>query len=405
MGFAKREWMEEIERGFRYIGDKCVCSNCFEDYAIKEFIKENAESQTCDYCSATNDELIAAEIDKVIAFIVDGIRSEWGDPNDEGVSWESREGGWQGAEVLDSYDLIERLNIMDEVGCELFNDIFHSISDNAWCQRDPYGLPVSKEWIYDWKYFTDLVKYKTRYVFFRLSSKSDNIEWEPRPDNAHEILDQIGSIVNQIGLVRTIETNTEFVRVRMHNNDEALTTVEKLGPPPKKLALQSNRMSPAGIPMFYGSFVEETALRETYDSNKSHVTIATFRNLKPLKVLDLSSLPVFPSLFDEEKRDQRQAIMFLREFVEDMTKPIDRDGREHIEYVPTQIITEYFRHIFKDNDKEQIRGIIYPSSVGDGGKSCVLFFKSEDCTQDKSGNDKAWLTMITSSIKTQLNNP
>lgn len=405
MGFAKRVWMEEIERGFRYIGDKYVCSNCFEDYAIKEFIKENAESQTCDYCSATSDELIAAEIDKVIAFIVDGIRSEWGDPNNEGVSWESREGGWQGTKVLDSYDLIEQLYIIDYTGSELFNDIVQSLCDKEWCQKDPYGLPVSKEWIYDWEYFSNLVKYNTRYVFFRLSSKSNNKEWEPKPDNAHEILDQIGSIVNQICLVRTIETNTEFVRVRMHNNDEALTTVEKLGPPPKKLALQSNRMSPAGIPMFYGSFVEETALRETYDSNKSHVTIATFRNLKPLKVLDLSLLPVFPSLFDEEKRDQRQAIMFLREFVEDMTKPIDRDGREHIEYVPTQIITEYFRHIFKDNDKEQIRGIIYPSSVGDRGKSCVLFFKSEDCIQDKSDDDKAWLTMITSSIKTQLNNP
>jgi hypothetical protein len=43
---------------------------------------------------------------EVIEIIVDGIRTEWGKPGDEGVGWNGREGGWQGARVLDAYDLI-----------------------------------------------------------------------------------------------------------------------------------------------------------------------------------------------------------------------------------------------------------------------------------------------------------
>lgn len=49
------------------------------------------------------------------------------------------------------------------------------------------------------------------------------------------------------------------------------------------------------------------------------------------------------------------------------------DGREHIEYVPTQIITEYFRYKFATKKIEKIDGIIYPSSKDRRMNACVLF--------------------------------
>jgi hypothetical protein len=48
----------------------------------------------------------------------------------------------------------------------------------------------------------------------------------------------------------------------------------------------------------------------------------------------------FPSLFDEQRRHLRAGLSFLHDFAADLAKPIEKDGREHIEYVPTQIVTE-----------------------------------------------------------------
>ncbi len=49
---------------------------------------------------------------------------------------------------------------------------------------------------------------------------------------------------------------------------------------------------------------------------------------------------------------------------------------EHTEYVRTQVITEYFRWVFKDNEDDELTGIIYPSSRNpSGGLLGVVFSK------------------------------
>jgi len=223
-----------------------------------------------------------------------------------------------------------------------------------------------------------------------------------KKNKPYEILDEIGVLVNDLHLIKTLPENSVFVRVRCHEEGEKLSDVKALGPPPVDKANNSNRMSPAGIPMFYGSIDQETALAETYDK-RPYATIAKFKTLKSFKVLDLTELASIPSLFDNELRWLRPGIIFLHSFLEDFTKPIERDGREHIEYVPTQIVTEFFRRIFLDEEGDPIKGIIYPSAREIGGKSCVLFFQSEDCIQDnvdpENKQDK-WLSMLSKSKKT-----
>ena len=128
--------------------------------------------------------------------------------------------------------------------------------------------------------------------------------------------------------------------------------------------------------MFYGSVDKLTAQKEVSHDAKDPavVTVGTFVTLKEIKVLDLTRVPPVPSLFDLANHGIRPACIFLNAFVDDLTKPVVKDGREHVKYVPSQVVTEYFRHIFRDDDEVPIHGILYPSAVNDGGKSCVLFF-------------------------------
>lgn len=103
-------------------------------------------------------------------------------------------------------------------------------------------------------------------------------------------------------------------------------------------------MSPAAIPMFYASKYPETAVAEiaSHDT-ENYARIGTFKNLKPLRVLDLTNPPRLFSPFDVKNRNRNGLRSFLRDIAENVAKPIIPDGRPHVEYVPTQIITKLFR--------------------------------------------------------------
>ena len=398
MGFVKDLFI----KGIICVEEKNVCSECFEDYAISEYVQENAVEAKCDYCSKSSEKTaIAAPLHEVVEFILEGIRYEWDDPANC-VSWCSQEGGWVGATVINTYDLITDELDLGIQHDKLLADIARSIVTQEWCPSDPYGPRPDDEMIYNWKMFANQIKHHIRYVFFRASRRERKDTFDRQQPYA--ILHRIGEIANGLGLIKPLPSGTEFVRVR--RSEKILRhTVKKLGPPPSTKAINSNKMSPSGIPKFYGSLDEKTAMAETDDKAdkfKKFATVATFKTVRPFKVLDLTTLPNFPSLFDKDKRHLRTPLIFLRSFLKDFSKPIKKDGREHIEYVPTQVVTEYFRHIFRDDSRDVVRGIIYPSSRRKTGKSCVLFFENNHCAQDgvSSDSDDKWLTMMSSSVKT-----
>jgi hypothetical protein len=147
-------------------------------------------------------------------------------------------------------------------------------------------------------------------------------------------------------------------------------------------------MSPAGIPMFYGSFEANTAFKEIVDISGSRrgkiVSVATFKTLKKLRVLDLCHLPEVPSLFDTSLRHLRSSLIFMRDFREEFRKPIKKSKSENIEYVPTQVFTEYIRHKYTDIEGNTIEGILFPSARNPGGISCALFILNEQCVDKHS---------------------
>lgn len=61
----------------------------------------------------------------------------------------------------------------------------------------------------------------------------------------------------------------------------------------------------------------------------------------------------------------------------DISKPVNPLDSS-IEYIPTQIVTEYIR--FNPNLKAD--GIIYPSSKGKSMENIVLFKNQEECLSD-----------------------
>jgi hypothetical protein len=86
-------------------------------------------------------------------------------------------------------------------------------------------------------------------------------------------------------------------------------------------------------------------------------------------------------VFSTSHTDERADLSFIAEFASDLSEPVDQDGREHIDYVPTQIVTEYFRRLFPS----KVDGILYASCQNDGGRSCVLFVDNDGCREAALG--------------------
>ena len=131
-------------------------------------------------------------------------------------------------------------------------------------------------------------------------------------------------------------------------------------------------MSAEGISVFYGADNAETVLAEI-DYGEPAATVAAFENTKLLHILDLTdtSKYVVPSLFDSERRHLREAAIFLKELNKDLTREITEMSA--IEYVPAQVVAEYFRYLYTF-EGNPIDGIAYSSSKHPDGVCYVLFF-------------------------------
>jgi hypothetical protein len=68
--------------------------------------------------------------------------------------------------------------------------------------------------------------------------------------------------------------------------------------------------------------------------------------------------------------------------VEEIRNPVKHDGREHIDYVPTQILTEYLQRSYRALDNRPLGGIIYKSAQRRRGRSIVIFASHSDLDPD-----------------------
>ncbi len=213
-----------------------------------------------------------------------------------------------------------------------------------------------------------------------------------------ELLDEVAMAIENGGLIRRLPAGSQLLRARQHAPEVTLTTPAQLGSPPPAAAA-ANRMSPPGISMFYGAEASQTALAELRpEASPCAATVGTWATARSLRYLDLVDVEV-PSIFDVVGASQRPWLLFLRGFATDVSRPTTPGGGA-VDYVPTQVVTEYVRHVLGDPD-DPVRGIRYRSAVS-GGVSWVLFVDAAGCTETSPGwqeDSRRWLALYPSSLR------
>ena len=372
-----------------------VCENCFEDPGLITFIRSNVSANECSFCSAIDDAPMAVSIHDVSKHFIECLFREYSLAVDE-LGWIGSEGGYIGQHwhpedlALDELELEFPKNNFGLLLPLLFGEYY----EEDWCKRNPYGLDDSEWSRYSWERFCGVVMHERRYFFLGQDRESDDPEvYSPR-----EVLSAIFDYAQEMDLFKELPAGSQVVRARCEGSGPPLDTPQDLGPPPAEKTTQSNRMSPAGIPMFYACEDEDTAIKEI-SSDPGKYAVGRFETLRPITILDLAAIPPIPSLFegisDSAEIIPRRALTFLHHIAEEMSRPIDRDDRIHINYVPTQVVTEFIRDQLTWDDTP-IDGIRYPSSVNPSHVSYVLFATegNVESTPDRPIGSDPWLRLV-----------
>lgn len=364
--------------------EKKVCSDHFADKTLRAIIAKDGHRGRCSYCGERRSVM---DMPDFIRMVRGKLESEFEnvdnaclptehsyfDDDDEKLPGLTRFHGYTAPSNCDMFDDTEDVvsEVLEITGPDgLWNDIVEALPQQAWISKDPLVASLDDELNIRWKHFADMVKHKQRFTFL---ANKEFVGHPSKYDNGlYDILTELGTMIHRFDVCKNIDENTSIYRARSIVKDTSLIFDEITCPP--DVYARQNRMSPAGISMFYGAFDEETARRESTPSTghdgKGRFLIGQFRQKRSLLLIDLTSLPR-PS-FWYQNRGYREALAFMHIFHKEITKKIIPDDRIHTEYIPSQVFTEYLRYMFKLEGEISVDGLIYKSSVNE--EKCVVLF-------------------------------
>lgn len=342
-----------------------VCSSCFDDPDIRAWIREQGGRRGCDFCDGYDSP--TCNLDGLCDYIASCLRKYWGLAADQ-LPYETREGGYQGA-TWDTYDLL-----LDEIQIGLPRDrkdhLLHALlaglPSETWCDFDWLRLDDDEALKLGWDRFCKIVKHERRFFFHRVEEDDDSY-------SPHAVLNAIANLSLDLGLVRSLPVGLTAWRARTDMKPRSKYNASDFGPPPPQKSLQSNRMNPPGVPMLY---LASTAAGAIHEVKARSGRVGRWSTLRPLTVLDLRRLPSVPGIFSEATRFERLGTRFLRSFADSIMQPVERDDRAHIDYLPSQVVTEFLRD-YKFGEMK-LDGIAYGSVVHSPAWNVVLFASNAD---------------------------
>jgi len=146
-------------------------------------------------------------------------------------------------------------------------------------------------------------------------------------------------------------------------------------------------MNPAGIAYLYTALDPETAAKEVGATRRGGGTpfLSKFELGHDVTVFDLTEFPPEPSIFDIGNKSHRDTRKLIEAFSLSISTPVPKNGSEHIDYVPSQVVCEYLAQAFELRPCSTLGGLIYASAVHEGGKNLVLFPSHQLLRRDFQG--------------------
>lgn len=386
MGWVKNKMMEMEENGdwpSSGLSGKYICTHHFKDKYLNRIIENYGEKGTCSYCGrkwtvcdmfkfgeqvAWRIGLYFSSIDNADFPLADGFY----DDEEEVIDGYKRIGPYIVPEENTYYESKDEM--LSELGLytedeEINNDIESVFSTEEWIAKDVYEENKNVRFTNQWDQFVYSIINKRRFTFLASPEFVPIIKGDNKEEK--DILSVLSSLIIEENLCSILPKDTKLYRARKVQDINKKYGFNDITSAPDNKAFP-NRMSPAGISMFYASFEKDTAMNECVGDETKTIIVGTFETKRNLNVIDLTKIPDNSFWMDDWQGNQ-----FLHHFNENITLKLNPEDTNHLQYVPTQVFTEYLRYMFKDQNKERVDGLIYGSSKT-LQKNIVLFCNQKD---------------------------
>lgn len=381
MGQVKKFWMELEEKGDWPCGleYKNVCTHHFDDMYLNEMIQEYGHEGKCSYCghhgTVCSMQDFMEQVSWKIHMYFDDVNNaslyyadDFYDDENEVIPGFKRVGEYVAPKEAEYFectmDLMEDLGLATDDG-DLNNDIEDVFSTQEWIERDILHEDYRRVLFDKWKQFADAVTHSRRYTFLATPEFLPLVKGVEKTENK-DILSSLRSLIITQKLVRKLKEGSILYRARRIKDKEKEYGFWDITAAPDAVA-SVNRMSPAGVSLFYASFSDRTAIDECVGKKTDPLLIGEFTTKKDLRILDLTRIPG-PSFW----MDDWQENQFLHSFNREVTKRLNPQDTNLLQYIPTQVFTEFLRYMFTDAKGNKLDGMIYGSSKT-REKNIVLF--------------------------------
>lgn len=353
-----------------------VCLDHITDAVLQSELRPEMSELNCSYCGrkASGDEPpFAVPMDELGDRVWEAANWLYQGTEDvqyfDGEPW-SEEALYETTDVI--YDTVEDA-IDPSYSMPIVDRLIEATSSTEYW----VGSERADESALGWSSFARTVRFESRFVFIG-SSDRPGFESEP-PARIAKFLEALLTYVESDLLVE-LPAGSTLYRGRM--TDDAAALLEKVNEEPSgQLAsapshmAEAGRLSAKGIGLFYAADDRDTVVAEiALHSNYDQAVVGGFKTTRPLQVLDFSrELTKLPSIFatDAESRGRWTFARFKKHFTEKISAPVVLDGRQLVDYSPTQVVSEWLRFV----PRTRIDGIAWPSHVASGaGKNVMLFF-------------------------------
>jgi hypothetical protein len=363
-----------------------ICDQCVEEPFLSSEIATTGQIAMCSYCeSEARCWTLVQMADRVEQAFAEHYVRTLDEPDDwqqsllrdkeSDYEWERN-----GEPVHDAIASAARIpdealaDVLEVLGERHFD--FDTAAMGGECEFDAESYYEQKDssdaaWQYEWRLFERTLKTEARY-FSRAAT--DHLAAVFRR------IDQLGTldgkpVVKDLGPGKSIAM---LFRARVFQSEEPLQEAlcrpdRHLGTPPARAAA-AGRMNARGISVFYGATSPAVALAEVRPPVGSQVALATFRIIRPLRLLDLSALENASdggSVFDPTLLQRLERVSFLRSLGRKMTRPVMPDDQE-FDYLSTQAVADF---LATENDPT-LDGILFNSTQSEEGDNIVLFHKA-----------------------------
>ncbi len=359
---------------------KC-CDKCFENQTLRRIIRENDDRSDCDYCGATDVFTIEpAELYEPYAGVL-GLYEpvQYGEHFNPKMNSDAIDVGEPLPRAIqEDWGLIFSDVRLDDVQQSKLLDAIRRgdghfdhknppiLSEDLWVSKDKRFFHVSENVL--WEEFCYHIKHDRRFII-KTTGGFDPIA-DPRDWLPHYLAE----------IETTLPAGVLMYRARLNPRGQCdgPLPANKMDAPPQKCTKAGRANSP-GIRVLYAAMEKETAMAEVRPEKGVQVTIANLTGKAELRLADLTTDMGIPDPFVYPGEQLKYLITrnaFLYSVNIAMSVPIRREDVD-IDYIPTQYVAE----IIKDAGYD---GIIYRSSLAEGGKNIVIFSPDKIVIDDKT---------------------